>query len=173
MYVGCVDMLCVYVCSERWRESGSASALYWGGKRGDACSAQRAVRCWAYFEFSTLPTAPCSTHTVYDVSCPFLCGTHCTHTHTPCVTPPCSRPQPPAANAFIAWTCCVLNNPRIANPDIQENLLAVVGLLLDNARWRGLLEGPQQHDKAVALIGGLLRVFDSRLWHPTTGVLLK
>jgi hypothetical protein len=65
----------------------------------------------------------------------------------------------------------VLNNPRIANPDIQESLLAVVGLLLDNPAWRELLE--QQQGCARQLVGGLLQVFDSRLWHPTTGVLLK
>lgn len=79
--------------------------------------------------------------------------------------------QPQAANAFIAWSCCVLNNPRIANPDIQESLLAVVGLLLDNPAWRELLEAQPQ--RAQQLVGALLRVFDSRLWHPTTGVLLK
>jgi hypothetical protein len=65
----------------------------------------------------------------------------------------------------------VLNNPRIANPDIQESLLAMVGLLLDDPTWRCALEcdGP----RAVTLVGALLQVFDSRLWHPTTGVLLK
>jgi hypothetical protein len=80
-------------------------------------------------------------------------------------------PQPQAAHAFIAWSCCVLNNPRIANPDIQEGLLAVVGLLLDNPTWRELLE--QQQERARQLVRALLQVFDSRLWHPTTGVLLK
>ncbi len=65
----------------------------------------------------------------------------------------------------------MLNNPCIANPDIQESLLAVVGLLLDNPAWRVLLE--QQEGRARQLVGSLLQVFDSRLWHPTTGVLLK
>jgi hypothetical protein len=47
----------------------------------------------------------------------------------------------------------------------------VVGLLLDNPAWRELLE--QQQGRARQLVGGLLQVFDSRLWHQTTGVLLK
>jgi hypothetical protein len=65
----------------------------------------------------------------------------------------------------------VLSNPRIANPDIQESLLAMVGLLLDDPTWRAALEG--DGPRAVTLVGALLKVFDSRLWHPTTGVLLK
>lgn len=68
-----------------------------------------------------------------------------------------------------------LDNARIANPDVHESLLSVVGLLLDNAEWRRLLEQPgQQHAaRAVQLVSSLLEVFDTRLWHPATHVLLK
>lgn len=50
-------------------------------------------------------------------------------------------------------------------------LLQVSGLLLEHPTWRSLLESQPAH--ARELIGSLLQVFDSRLWHPASGVLLK
>eukprot|EP00878_Enallax_costatus_P012291 GHUV01012839.1.p1 GENE.GHUV01012839.1~~GHUV01012839.1.p1 ORF type:complete len:1206 (+),score=405.87 GHUV01012839.1:233-3850(+) len=73
--------------------------------------------------------------------------------------------------AYVAWLCGSLNDRRIANPDVQESLLQVCGLLLDQPTWRSLVEA--QPDKAWELVGSLLQVFDSRLWHPASGVLLK
>jgi hypothetical protein len=40
---------------------------------------------------------------------PFLC---------PCV-------QPTGACSYVTWLCGCLNDPRIANPDVQESLLQV------------------------------------------------
>ncbi len=39
------------------------------------------------------------------------------------------HPQP--CSAYVVWLCGSLNDPRIANPDVQESLLQVrVGVLL-------------------------------------------
>jgi hypothetical protein len=47
----------------------------------------------------------------------------------------------------------------------------VVGLLLDHPGWRAVLEA--QPARAHQLLAALLVTFDSRLWHPASGVLLK
>lgn len=52
-----------------------------------------------------------------------------------------------------------------------RSVVQVCGLLLDQPSWRSLVEA--QPDKARELLGSLLQVFDSRLWHPASGVLLK
>jgi hypothetical protein len=47
----------------------------------------------------------------------------------------------------------------------------VVGLLLDHPGWRAALE--EQPACALQLLAALLVTFNSRLWHPASGVLLK
>jgi hypothetical protein len=47
----------------------------------------------------------------------------------------------------------------------------VVGLLLDHPGWRSVLEAQPGH--VHQLLAALLVTFDSRLWHPASGVLLK
>jgi hypothetical protein len=47
----------------------------------------------------------------------------------------------------------------------------VVGLLLDHPGWGAVLEA--QPARAHQLLAALLVTFDSRLWHPASGVLFK
>eukprot|EP00879_Flechtneria_rotunda_P003084 GHRR01003305.1.p1 GENE.GHRR01003305.1~~GHRR01003305.1.p1 ORF type:complete len:773 (+),score=310.18 GHRR01003305.1:253-2319(+) len=79
--------------------------------------------------------------------------------------------QPQGANNYVTWLATLLNDPRIANPDVQESLLQVAGLLLERPSGRGLFEA--RPPLAKQLMAALLVVFDSRLWHPASGVLLK
>lgn len=57
--------------------------------------------------FVLLPTAP----TAASLPCPAAVSHH--------------RVQPAGACAYVTWLCGCLNDPRIANPDVQESLLQV------------------------------------------------
>jgi hypothetical protein len=50
-------------------------------------------------------------------------------------------------------------------------MLQVVGALLDHPAWRVMVESSSQRTRQ--LMSSLLVVFDSRLWHPASSVLMK
>eukprot|EP00775_Hariotina_reticulata_P010985 gene10985-11140_t len=79
--------------------------------------------------------------------------------------------QPQVTGSYVACVCSLLNDPRIANPDVQESLLQVVGALLDHPAWRVMVESNTERTRQ--LLSSLLVVFDSRLWHPASSVLMK
>lgn len=72
---------------------------------------------------------------------------------------------------ILSLLVTVLNDARICNPDIKEQLLATTASVLDS---QTLLRTLEQCSMARAkLVSNVVVAFDSRLWHPVSGILLK
>jgi hypothetical protein len=75
------------------------------------------------------------------------------------------------AQQMVSLLTLTINNTSICNPDVKESLLQCTCALLEGKEWRALFEvNPiaQQH-----LMPSLLAVFDGRLWHPASNLLLR
>jgi hypothetical protein len=79
--------------------------------------------------------------------------------------------QDHGAQLVVSLLAATINSPHICNPDVKEALLQTTGALLDTPGWGGLFESNPAVQQEM--MPALMAVFDGRLWHPASNLLLR